>query len=274
MTACDRGAGRRGSRETDRVAAKPLPVQSRTADTADTAALRVDLAAAFRLAVEFNWHESVGNHFSAAVFADGKRFLMNPRWQHFAAIRASDLLLLDADDPDTMRGANAPDASAWGLHGTVHRRIPAARVLLHCHPPYTTALASLADPTLKPIDQNTARFFGAVGVDLGFGGLADDAAEAERLASALGDRPILLMGNHGVAVSAATVAEAFEHLYFFERASQTLMLAYASGQPLNVMSDEVAARTASGWKAYEGMAFAHFAHLKATLDSKDPSYRD
>ena len=72
--------------------------------------LRVDLAAAFRLAVEFDWHESVGNHFSAAVSADGKRFLMNPRWRHFSQIRASDLLLLDADDPDVMNGANAPDA--------------------------------------------------------------------------------------------------------------------------------------------------------------------
>jgi len=251
-----------------------MAVPNTIAREADAAALRMDLAAAFRLAVEFNWHESVGNHFSAAVSADGKRFLMNPRWQHFSAIRASDLLLLDADDANTMCRAGAPDASAWCIHGAVHRRVPAARVLLHCHPPYATALASLADPTMKPIDQNTARFFGELAIDLGFGGLADDAAEGERLASALGDRPILLMGNHGVSVSAATVAEAFERLYFFERASQTLMLAYASGQPLNVMSDAVAARTARAWKAYDGMAFAHFEHLKATLDRKDSSYRD
>lgn len=244
------------------------------ADAADPATLRVDLAAAFRLAVEFDWDESVGNHFSAAVSADGRRFLMNPRWRHFAAIRASDLLLLDADDPDTMRRADAPDASAWCLHGTVHRRIPAARVLLHCHPPYATALACLKDPRMQPIDQNTARFFGEVGLDLGFGGLADEAAEGERIASALGDRPILLMGNHGISVSAATVAQAFEHLYFFERASRTLMLAYASGQPLSIMSDAVATRTASGWKAYHGTAFAHFEYLKTMLDRKDASYRE
>jgi ribulose-5-phosphate 4-epimerase/fuculose-1-phosphate aldolase len=199
---------------------------------------------------------------------------LNPRWRHFATIRASDLLLLDADDPDTMRRANAPDASAWCIHGAVHRRIPAARVLLHCHPPYATALASLADPTMKPIDQNTARFFGEVGVDLGFGGIADDAAEGERLAAALRGRPILLMGNHGVSVSAATVAEAFDRLYFFERASQTLMLAYASGQPLSILSDAVALRTARAWRDYDGMAFAHFEYLKSTLDRKDASYRD
>lgn len=240
----------------------------------DEQTLRIDLAAAFRLAVAFDWHESVGNHFSAAVSTDGKQFLMNPRWRHFSQIRATDLLLLDADDPGVMRTPNAPDPSAWSIHGSIHRLRPQARVLLHCHPPYATALACLKDPTLKPIDQNTARFFGIVGIDMNYGGLADDAVEGARLASAFGNHAILLMGNHGVTVTAGTVAEAFEHLYFFERASKTLMLAYASGQPLNVMPDEIAEKTAAGWQAYNDTAFAHFEALKAMLDRQDSSYRD
>ncbi|MDR0808217.1 MAG: class II aldolase/adducin family protein, partial [Gemmobacter sp.] len=211
-------------------------------------ALRVDLAAAFRLAVRFDWHESVGNHFSAAVSADGKRFLMNPRWRHFAEIRASDLLLLDAEDPGVMSRQDAPDQTAWTIHGAVHRRRPEARVLLHCHPPYATALASLKDPDLKPIDQNTARFFGRLGLDLGFGGIANDAAEGERLAEAFGTKSVLLMGNHGVTVTARTVAEAFEDLYFLERAARNLMLAYATGQPLNGRDDALARKTAEGWR--------------------------
>jgi ribulose-5-phosphate 4-epimerase/fuculose-1-phosphate aldolase len=242
--------------------------------TADEAQLRIDLAAAFRLAVEFDWHESVGNHFSAAVSGDGKRFLMNPRWRHFSQVRASDLLLLDADDADVMSGPNAPDASAWTIHGAIHRARPEARVLLHCHPPYTTALASLKDPTMKPIDQNTARFFGKMGIDLDFGGIADDSGEGARLARAFGNRPILLMGNHGVTVTGASVAEAFEDLYFFERAAKTLMLAYASGQELSVMSDAIAEKTAEGWRDYNDMAFAHFDALKAKLDKTDASYRE
>jgi len=245
-----------------------------SAPATDETQLRIDLAAAFRLAAEFDWHESVGNHFSAAVSADGKRFLMNPRWVHFSEVRASDLLLLDADDPDVMQGPDAPDPSAWTVHGSIHRAHPQARVLLHCHPIHTTALAGLADPTLKPIDQNTARFFGDVGIDRDFGGIADDAAEGARLAAAFGNRRILLMGNHGVSVSGASVAEAFEDLYFFERAAKTLMIAYASGQALAVMPDAVAEKTAEGWKAYNGMAFRHFDALKAMLDRKDPSYRD
>jgi len=236
--------------------------------------LRVDLAAAFRLTHHFNWHESVGNHFSAAVSADGQTFLMNPKWRHFSTIRASDLLLLDAGDDSIMQGPNAPDATAWCIHGTIHRTLPNTRVLLHCHPRYTTALATLKDPAMLPIDQNTARFYGRVAIDLGYGGMADSTEEGERIARSLGNHSTLMMGNHGVTTTGATVAEAFENLYFFERAAETLMLAYASGRPLNVMSDEVATRTAEDWDTYSDSAFAHFEALKAMLDRKDPSYRD
>jgi ribulose-5-phosphate 4-epimerase/fuculose-1-phosphate aldolase len=236
--------------------------------------LRVDLAAAFRLAAHFDWHEAVANHFSAAVSEDGLQFLLNPRWRHFSTIRASDLLLLDSRDEQTMHRPNAPDPSAWCIHGAIHRKRPAARVLLHCHPPYATALASLEDPTMKPIDQNTARFYGMVGVDLDYGGIADDQQEGDRLAEAFGNHPILLMGNHGVTVSAPTVAEAFDALYYFERASRTLILAYGTGQKLNVMSEEVAERTAQGWLAYTEASVAHFEQLKEILDRTDPSYRE
>lgn len=242
--------------------------------TCDESALRVDLAAAFRLAVQFNWHESVGNHFSAAVSGDGKTFLLNPRWQHFSTVKASDLLRVEADDPDVMQRDDAPDPSAWCIHGAVHAQVPAARVLLHCHPPHATALCALADPTLKPIDQNTARFFNRYAVDLGFGGIADDAEEGARIARAFGNHAVMLMGNHGVSVTGETVADAFETLYYLERAAQTQLLAYSTGQPLNLMSDEIAEHTAAGWEAYRGMGEAHFAHLKSELDRQDPSYRD
>ena len=96
--------------------------------------LRVDLAAAFRLAAELGWHEAVANHFSLAVTADGKKFLMNPRWRHFSRIKASELLLLDADDKETMSRPDAPDASAWCIHGHLHGALPQARCILHCPP--------------------------------------------------------------------------------------------------------------------------------------------
>ena len=74
------------------------------------------------ITAQMGWSESVGNHFSAAVSADGKRFLLNAKWQHFASIKPQDLTLLDADDAEVMNRPDAPDASAWTIHGTVHRQ--------------------------------------------------------------------------------------------------------------------------------------------------------
>jgi ribulose-5-phosphate 4-epimerase/fuculose-1-phosphate aldolase len=236
--------------------------------------LRVDLAAAFRLAAELGWHEAVANHFSLAVAADGKKFLMNPRWRHFSRIKASELLLLDADDRETMSRPDAPDASAWCIHGHIHAAVDRARCILHVHPAYATAIATLADPEIKPIEQNTARYYGRVAIDLGYGGIADTDEEGRRLVRVLGDKRRMVLGNHGVLVVAETVAEAFDDLYYLERACQTLALAYATGQKLNVMPPELAERTARGWDEYRGAAFAHFEEMKRILDARDPSYAD
>src|ERR1700738_2606336 len=89
---------------------------ARASTSHDHRQLRIDLAAAFRLAAEFNWHEAVGNHFSVAVAPDSTIFLMNPRWMHFARIKASDLLVLDRESPNAMDGPGAPDPSAWAIH--------------------------------------------------------------------------------------------------------------------------------------------------------------
>ena len=235
---------------------------------------RVDLAAAFRLAAEQDWHESVANHFSLAVSEDGKRFLMNPRWKHFARIRARDLLLLDADDTATMQRPDAPDPSAWCIHGAIHAALPHARCVLHVHSPYATAIACLDDPTVPPIDQNCARFYNRVAIDRHYGGVADTVEEGRRLASVLGARRVLIMANHGVLVAAPTVADAYDELYYFERSCKTLVLAYSTGRPLNVMPDELAERTAKDWEEYPSYASAHFAEMKALLDAKDASYSD
>lgn len=240
----------------------------------DEWALRVDLAAAFRLAVKFDWHESVGNHFSATVSDDGKRFLLNPKWQHFSTIKARDLLLLNADDDSVMNSENAPDKTAWCIHGAVHAALPNARVLLHCHPPYASALCGLEDPSIKPIDQNTARFFNRVAIDQNFGGMADQAEEGARIAQAFGNHSTMIMCNHGVSVAAVTIADAFEELYFLERAAKTLMLAYSSGQPLNIMPNELAEKTAAAWDDFRGMGQLHFEYLKSELDTTDPTYRE
>lgn len=242
--------------------------------TLDETQTRIDLAAAIRLSCRYGWHEGVANHFSAAVSADGKRFVVNPRWVHWSRVRASDLVLCDADDASTMDRPDAPDPSAWSIHSALHRELPQARVALHIHPPYATALACLDDPVIKPVDQVTARFFRRIAYDLSFGGIATEGSEGMRIAATVGNHATVMMQNHGVTTLGTTVAEAWDALYHLERAAKTLVLAYSTGQPLKVMDDALAEATAAEWTKYKDAEFAHFAEMKRILDREAPDYKD
>lgn len=233
---------------------------------------RVNLACAFRWAFRLDMHESVANHFSLSVSEDGSRFLINPNGRHFSRIRASELLLVDAHDHNTMQAKDAPDPTAWGLHGSLHRHCPHARCVLHAHPTYSTVLASLADSTMLAIDQNSARFYNRVVIDDSFDGMAF-AQEGERCAKLLGNNKIMIMGNHGILVVAPSVAEAFDDLYYFERAAKNLVLAYGSGKPVKLLSAQTAEKTARQWEGYQGLAQKHFSELQAILDEEEPDYR-
>jgi ribulose-5-phosphate 4-epimerase/fuculose-1-phosphate aldolase len=219
-------------------------------------------------------HEAVANHFSLSVNEDGTKFLINPNQRHFSLIRASDLLLLDANDPETLDRPNAPDETAWGLHGAIHRNCPHARCALHVHSIHATVLASLEDSTLKPIDQNSATFFNRHVVDGNYGGLALEE-EGERCSQLLSDpkTQVMIMGNHGVMVIGNSVAEAFNRLYYFERAAETYIKALWTGQPLRILSDEIAEKTARELEEYDDQAGYHFSDLKEILDRDEPDYR-
>lgn len=236
---------------------------------------RVELAAAFRWTERLNFHEAVANHFSLAVNEDGTQFLMNPNQAHFSRIKASDLLLIDANDPDTLSRPGAPDPTAWGLHGSVHRLCPHHRCLMHVHSIHATVLASLADSTLPPIDQNSATFFNRYVIDDHYGGLAFES-EGERCAAQLSDPKIkvMIMGNHGILVMGDTVADCFNRMYYFERAAETYIRALQTGQPLRVLSDEVAEKTARELAEYPGQGDRHLAELMAILDSEGSDYAE
>ncbi|WP_432450254.1 class II aldolase and adducin N-terminal domain-containing protein [Aliiroseovarius marinus] len=234
---------------------------------------RVDMAAAFRWTARLNMHEGVANHFSLAVNDSGTRFLMNPNQMHFARIRASDLLEIDADDPTTMDRPDAPDPTAWGLHGGVHRHCPHACCVMHVHSIHATVLASLADSNLPPIDQNCATFYNRYVIDDGYGGLAFED-EGERCAALLTDPKVkvMIMGNHGVLVIGDSIADTFNRLYYFERAAETYIRALQTGQPLRVLSDLIAEKTAQELEDYPQQGDRHMAELRAILDEEGSNY--
>ncbi len=234
---------------------------------------RIDLAASFRWTERLNMHEGIANHFSFAVNDDGTQFLMNPNQMHFARIKASDMLLIDANDPDTLKGPNAPDPTAWGLHGAIHRHCPRARCAMHVHSIHATVLASLADSRLLPIDQNTATFFNRYVIDDQYGGLAFEE-EGERCAQLFSDpkHNVMIMGNHGVMVIGDTVADTFNRMYYFERSAETYIRALQTGQPLRILSDEVAEKTAQELEEYPEQADKHLNELKEILNVEGSTY--
>jgi len=237
---------------------------------------RVDLAAAFRWTARLNMHEAVANHFSLAVNETGTQLLINPNQMHFSRIKASDLLLIDADDPGTMNRPDAPDPTAWGLHGAIHRNCPHARCVMHVHSVHATVLASLADSRLLPVDQNSAMFFNRIVVDEHYGGLAFEE-EGERCSSLLSDPrvKVMVMGNHGVLVIGDTVGDTFDRLYYFERACETYIKALWTGRPLRVLSDAVAETVARQMDDYPvDNAARHLQELKAILDDEGSTYRN
>ena len=234
---------------------------------------RVDLACAFRWTARLGMHESVANHFSLAVNDSGSRFLMNPNQKHFARIKASDLLLIDAADSATYTGPNAPDPTAWGLHGSLHRLVPHARCVMHVHSIFATVLASLQDSRLPAIDQNTAIFHDRMVIDADYGGFAFEA-EGARCAALFADpkKKVMVMGNHGVLVIGATVAETFNRMYYFERAAETYIRALQTGLPLRVMDDALAEKVAQETENYTGFDVNHLNELKAILDEDGSIY--
>ena len=254
---------------TERMTAQPIPLRRNAPYWNE----RVELAAAFRWAARLDLHEAVANHFSLAVNEAGNLFLMNANQVHFSRVCASSLLLLDADDAESCRQQDAPDPTAWGLHGALHRNCRHARCVMHVHSPYATVLASLQDSSMPPIDQNTAYFYGRHVIDEEFGGLAFEE-EGVRCSTKLQDARIkvMVMGNHGLLVLGDNVADAFNRLYYFERAARTYILALQTGRPLRVLSHDIAEKTARQLETYPEQAERHFAELKAILDEEGCDY--
>jgi ribulose-5-phosphate 4-epimerase/fuculose-1-phosphate aldolase len=236
--------------------------------------LRLDLAAAFHLAVAYNLHESIANHFSA-VLPDGHHFLVNPFGLHFSEINASNLIVCDFEG-NVIRGDGEPAASAHHIHAPIHRLVPRARVLMHTHQPYATALTMIEGGRLEWALHTACRFYGRVAYDTDYDGVALSDSVGERMAGILGDAEVLFLGNHGVMTAASTVAQAFDDLYFLERVAQTQLLAMSSGRPLRQLAPELIRQVADQMRHERfdlGYIEHHFAAQKRLLDAAGGLYR-
>jgi ribulose-5-phosphate 4-epimerase/fuculose-1-phosphate aldolase len=233
-------------------------------------AARADLAAAFRLAVRMDLHEGVCNHFSL-MLPDAK-FLLNRYGLHWSEVTASNLLALDAAG-NVLEGEGQFEKTAFYIHSRIHLAHPRATCVLHTHMPYATSLTLLENGRLEMVEQNALRFHDDIAYDDTYNGLVVDTAEGDRLARALGSRRVMFLANHGVIVVGPSVAEAFDLMYYLERACRLQVLARSTGGKLRQVRPEVVRETyrmiLADTPAY---AEAHFSALKRILDRQEPDY--
>jgi ribulose-5-phosphate 4-epimerase/fuculose-1-phosphate aldolase len=217
-------------------------------------------------------HEGVANHFSACV-PGSSNFYVNKAGIHFSQIKSSDLILVTKENIESLRSKpEIVDPTALNIHGTIHEKVPHAKCIFHVHSKYSTALSTLKDPSLKPIDQNTMIFYNRVSVFRDFGGLGFEE-ESLKMANALGNKQHMLLANHGIITTGETVADGFNSLYYFEKAAETYLTALSTNKELNIVSHEIAEKTAQETADYPiDLARLFLNQIRLILDKEEPDY--
>lgn len=233
---------------------------------------KIDLAACFRMAARLGLQEGICNHFSAIVPGRDDLFLVNPYGLAFEEVTASSLLVCDFHG-NVVDGDGKPEATAFYIHARLHRNVPRARAAFHTHMPYATALSMTDGDPLVWAGQTALKFYGRTVVDRDYNGLALDEREGDRIAAAAGDADIIFMQNHGVMVLAPTIAEAWDDLYYLERACEVQLMALSTGRKL------VPVDHATAQKAYEQMRQGdtesgrlHLESVKRRLMKSEPDF--
>lgn len=237
---------------------------------------RVDLAAALRLAVLHELEEGIDNHFTVTLPGENDRYLILPFGLHWSEARASDMLVFD-EFGLVLEGEGDVELSAQCIHAPVHR-ITGARVVLHTHQTWALALNMLSNNRLITASQTSIFFHDRVAYDDDYRGLAHSVAEGERLAAIMGDKCTLFMKNHGVLVTADTVASAYHRLYFLERVCRAQVLAMGMGEQLQTIPDDIISgvQTPSDHDRHDGAERDRlfFEAMKRVLDRENPGYAD
>jgi ribulose-5-phosphate 4-epimerase/fuculose-1-phosphate aldolase len=256
------------------LAAPPALLRNTDLDREAVWQARVDLAACFRAAARHGMHEGICNHLSAMVPGRDDLFLVNPYGWAFSEITASRLLICDFQGR-VVEGDGIPEATAFYIHARVHLNVPRARAAFHTHMPHATALAMVEGPPLAWAGQSALKFYGRTVVDEKYNGLALDESEGDRIAASIGDADIVFMRNHGVMVVGKTVAEAWDDMYYLERACEAQLLAESTGRKLIPVAPAVADAAYRQMLAEGGeSARLHLESIKRILDAEAPDYRN
>ncbi len=208
-------------------------------DSPEIRQARIDLAACFRMAAKLGMAEGICNHFSFVLPGHPQLFLVNPFGLAFAEVTASSLLICDFQGR-VLAGEGQPEATAFFIHAQLHRLNPRATAAFHTHMPNATALCMLEGDPFVWAGQTALKFYERMVVDEHYNGLALDDAEGERISRAAGEADIVMLKNHGPLVLGPSIAEAWDDLYYLERAAEVQLKAMASGRPLKPVPHAIA----------------------------------
>src|SRR5580693_4895431 len=222
---------------------------------------RIDLAAAHRLAFMHGFSEGIFNHLTCVVPGHRDLYYQIPFGMHWSEVTASSFMEVGIDDGEVKRGSGDVERSGYCIHAPIHKALPQAKAVFHTHMPFVSALTRLEDPRIKEIGQTEVGLMGQIAYDDEYTGPALEPEEGERLAKVIGD----------------TVAEAYDRLYYIERAAQVQIYAMWTGQRLKQLPEAVVEKTQrdiGGNRFYEGPTPAqrHFNALKRILDRNEPDY--
>jgi len=253
---------------------QPAILRNLPLDTGEIWQARVDLAACLRMAARLGLEEGICNHFSAVVPGHPDLFLVNRLGWAFQEATASSLLICDFDG-NVIAGDGVPEATAFFIHARLHKMSPRVGAAFHTHMPNATALSMVEGDPFVWAGQTALKFYGRVAVDENYNGLALDEHEGDRIAAVLGDKDILFMRNHGVMVCAPNIAEAWDDLYYLERAAEVQLKAMSTGRRLIAVPTDIAEQAAKQMREGDPeSARLHLESVRRVLDRQAPEYRN
>src|SRR5246500_5191141 len=209
-------------------------------------AVRVDLAACYRLIAHFGWDDLVLTHNSARVPGEPNHFLINPMGLMFNEITASNLLKVDLDGNLIEPSEYEPIYAGIVIHGAIYLSRPDVQCVIHTHTEADIAVGALEEGLL-PLSQWAMRFYNRLGYH-DYEGVSLDMDERERLQHSIGQHPVLVLRNHGLLATGRNVAEAFSLTYHFERSAEAqlkIQAAVAAGAKMVIPSPATCERQAA-----------------------------
>jgi ribulose-5-phosphate 4-epimerase/fuculose-1-phosphate aldolase len=235
--------------------------------------LRVDLAACYRLVALYGWSDLVFTHISARVPGPEHHFLINPYGMMFDEITASSLVKVDAQCNKVIDSPFPVNPAGFVIHSAVHQAREDIQCVLHTHTRAGVAVSAQRGGVL-PVSQQSIFVLASLAYH-DYEGVAFRDEERPRLQADLGQANFLVLRNHGLLVTGATIADAFLSMYTFENACRIQIDAQAGGEliPISPRIVEGAAQAIRVQTGGLGGTFV-WPSLVRKLDRTDPSYRD